>query len=109
MIINFVSNNVYYDSRILRTCKALKNQKNYNKIEICGLITTSNTKTCTIEGIKTTLIGLKTKSISLKIFRILKYIEWHLIAVNRYKNQSIEVVHCHDYDTLLIGIHKTTK
>ena len=71
MIINFVSNNVYYDSRILRTYKALKNQ-NYNKIEICGLNTTSNTKTCTIEGVKTTLIGLKTKSISLKVFRIFK-------------------------------------
>jgi len=100
-VLNIVLNNFTNDSRVVKTCNSL-NLHGYD-VDILALHGDGLAETEFFHDLKVTRLKLLTKKLpKWKTIQIIKYFEFVLRALVRYRNRY-DVVHCNDLNALPIG------
>ena len=105
VILHIVRNEVFGDSRVLRSAQAVSDAFPNFDVKCFGY---SSKDSIYVNNDSYEIILAKVNHWSWLpkfISRFLKYLGWHLQCVNKFKGQPIAVVHCHELTPLLIALH----
>ena len=104
--LHIVRNSVDYDSRVLKETASLLRFSPDFKVLIAGFSESGSHLPEDIGGRILKRFHLLTRRLPKNIFfQLIKYLEWHCKVICYYSKFKISIVHCHDLETLAIGIH----
>ena len=103
---HIVLNNYSPDIRVEKETLAISDLRIFDKIVIIAL---NKENTASIEELDkfriVHRINLKTKDLPKRIpFQLIKYFELKRKIINYYKDKNLKIIHCHDLNTLPIGV-----
>lgn len=105
MNLHLVRNPVSFDSRVLKETACVAKSGVFDQVEICGFHEpgyqlNESIGLCSIFRVKLTTRALPKNLIG----QIIKYIEWHIRILKRYRHCLIKIIHCHDLAPLFIAV-----
>ena len=109
IILHIVRNQVTGDSRVLRALTAVSDAFPDYEAKCVGY-SDERPSNFIIGDVKVSIINAGTWSSLPKIIaRFMKYLNWHRQCVNRFGEESVSVVHCHELVPLMISVHLKLK
>lgn len=105
MNLHIVRNPVTNDSRILKETRSLATASIFSRVEICALYEPGHALQEKLGYRIIRHIKLITRNLSnVFVFRLIKYVEWYVRAVYRYRNAPLSIIHCHDLVPLPVAV-----
>ena len=105
MNLHIVRNPVSFDSRVLKETACVAESGIFNEVEICGFHEPGYPLHEQFGHRVISRIKLITRALPKNLVgQLIKYIEWYVRIINRYRHSSIELIHCHDLAPLLIAV-----
>lgn len=104
-ILHIVRNLVTQDSRVLKETRSIQQTGFYEAVEIAGFHEPGHLEEENLEGRIVRRFRLSTRPLPKDIFsQSIKYAEWYTRLVRYYRQQPLEVIHCHDLAPLPIAV-----
>jgi len=102
VLLNYFEN----DSRVLKETKSIANSELINQVYIAALWKNDLKEFELLDHNRLVWrIPLITKKLAKNRFlQLIKYFEWLIKIIGKFKNKNIKVIHCHDLSTLAVGV-----